>query len=94
MACAGQLEVATQRAPGRTSNTLSNQASEIEAATVYPTPMGSGSQWLLSGREAGSRRSVDGPENGRGVAMGESELTQLAEPLSNIANRKCLRFAT
>jgi hypothetical protein len=40
------------------------------------------------------RRSVDGPEDGRGVAMGESELAQLAEQLSNIANRKGLRIAT
>jgi hypothetical protein len=32
--------------------------------------------------------------HGRGVAMGESELAQLAEPLSNIASRKGLRFAT
>ncbi len=39
-------------------------------------------------------RSVDGPEDGRGVAMGESELAQLMEPLSNIANRKGLRLAT
>jgi hypothetical protein len=37
---------------------------------------------------------VDGPEDGRGVAMGESELAQLAEPLSHIANRKGIRLAT
>jgi hypothetical protein len=43
---------------------------------------------------AGSRRSVDGPEDGRGVAMGESELAQLVKPVSNIAHRKGLRLAT
>jgi hypothetical protein len=48
---------------------------------------------LPARREAGSPRSVDGPEDGGGVAMGESELAQLVEPLSNIANRKGLRLA-
>jgi hypothetical protein len=41
---------------------------------------------------APKRPSSIGPEPR--LAMGEGELAQLAEPLSNIANRKGLRFAT